>query len=53
MLGTGVLRKHSHLHSSENGVKFLMENSRGWCFGKAALDWESRALLLTLAQPLT
>ena len=52
-LGTGVLWKHSHLHNSGNGVKFLMENSRGWRLGKAALDWESRALLLTLAQPLT
>ena len=52
-LGTGVLSKHSHLHSSGNGVKFLMENSRGWCLGKAALDWESRVLLLTLVQPLT
>ena len=52
-LETGVLWKHSHLHNSGNGVKFLMENSRGWRLGKAALDWESRALLLTLAQPLT
>ena len=37
-LGTGVLWKHSHLHSSGNGVKSLMESSRGWCLGKAALD---------------